>query len=352
MKKSLENIASFSTVFFMMLLVFSCAKDEKTQSDQMAEETIIPVKSAAVESVVRTEPIRVAGSVGSSEEARLSFKIGGIVSKVYVKEGQPVHKGQVLAILDMTEIDAQVSQATFAAEKSERDMQRVKNMVKDTAATLEQLQNATTGYEVSQQNLKIAKFNQAFAKIIAPIDGTVTRKQISEGEFAGPGTPGLIITSNRKNDWVIKVNVSDKDWARLKIGDQAIAILDAYPEDQLNGKVSSLAQSADPVSKLYQVEIRIDPAGKRLATGLFAKVELSPSQNRKYSMIPVEAISQGNGGNGFVFVNNQGKAKKLPVTIGYLDNDKVLITQGLEGVTEVITSGSGFLTDSVAISLK
>lgn len=340
------------STFVILWALWGCDANQEKQEKVVTDETVIPVKLSLVEAETRSEPIRVAGTVASSEEARLSFKIGGIVSRVFVREGQAVRKGQLLAVLDMTEIDAQVNQARFSAEKSERDMKRVQNMLRDTAATLEQLQNATTGNDLAQQNLKIARFNQSYAKIISPIDGTITRKQFNEGEFAGPGTPGLVITSSRRNDWVMRLNVSDKDWARLKIGDKANVQLDAYPEETFTGTVTNLAQSADPVSKLYQTEVKINPAGKRFATGLYGKAELISSQNRQYAVIPVEAVIEGNGNKGFVFVNENGKAKRLPITIGYLDGERVLVSQGLENVKEVVTSGSAFLTDSATLEIK
>jgi len=340
------------SVFAFMLLQMGCGKEKPEQKAITLGEDVISVQLSTVETSVRAEPIRVSGTVASVEEARLSFKIGGMISQVFVKEGQTVRKGQLLAILDQTEIDAQVNQARYASEKSERDLLRIKNMVKDTAATLEQLQNATTGYDLSQQNLKIATFNQSYSKIISPLDGTVTKKLINEGELTGPGSPAIIITSSRKNDWVIRAGISDKDWARVKMGDKASLKLDAYPEASFSGTISNLAQSADPVSKLYEVEIKINPDGKRLASGLYAKVELTPSQSRSYSVVPVEAVVEGNGNSGFVFVNNNGKAKRVPVTIGYLDGDKVLLSEGLDNIKEVITSGSGFLTENVAVEVK
>jgi multidrug efflux system membrane fusion protein len=333
----------------LLLLQLACGKKKNEQKSVALGEDVVPVMTVKVDTSVRAEPIHVSGTVASLEEARLSFKIGGMISKVFVKEGQTVHKGQLLAILDQTEIDAQVNQARYASEKSERDLQRVQKMLNDTAATLEQLQNATTGYDVSQQNLRIATFNQNYSRIISPLDGTVTKKLINEGELTGPGTPALIITSSRKNDWVIRAGISDKDWARVKIGDQAALKLDAYPGTIFAGKITNVAQAADPVSRLYEVEVRIDPAGKRLATGLYAKMELTPSHSRTYTVIPVEAMVEGNGNEGFVYVENSGKAKRLPVTIGYLDGDKVLISSGLEGVSEVITSGSGFLAEQVPV---
>ncbi len=340
-------------ISLMLLLVVQagCEKEKKEQKAVTLGEDTIPVHLAKVETSVRSEPVRVSGTVASVEEARLSFKIGGMISRVFVKEGQSVRKGQLLAILDQTEIDAQVSQAKYAFDKSGRDMQRIENMLKDTAATLEQFQNATTANDVSQQNLNIARFNQVYSKIISPLDGTVTQKMINEGELTGPGTPALIITSSRKNDWVVRAGVSDKDWARIKLGDKAFVKLDAYPAETFPATITNLAQSADPVSKLYEIEVKIDPSGKRLAAGLYARVELTPSQSRNYAVVPVESVVEGNGNEGFVYVNEQGRAKRIPITIGYLDGDKVLITAGLEGVTEVITSGSAFLTDRSGIQV-
>ncbi len=336
----------------LVLLQTGCGKEKTEQKAVDLSEDVIPVKLTKVETVVRAEPVRVSGTVASLEEARLSFKIGGMISRVFVKEGQMVRKGQLLAILDQTEIDAQVSQARYASEKSERDVQRVKNMVKDTAATLEQLQNATTGFDVAQQNLKIASFNQSYSRIISPLDGTVSKKFINEGELTGPGTPAILVTSTRKNDWVIRAGISDKDWVRIKQGDKAVLKLDAYPEVNFQGRVTNMAQTADPVSKLYEIEIKIEPAGNRLASGLYAKVDLTPSQSRSYSLVPVEAVVEGNGSEGFVYINDNGKAKRVAVTVGYLDGNKVLISGGLEGVSEVITTGSGFLTENARIGVE
>lgn len=335
----------------LLFLIFSLAacNQEKTAQKPMIDEAVIAIKSVSVTQSVRAEPIYVSGTVASSDEAKLSFKIGGIVQRITVREGETVRKGQLLAALDQTEITAQVSQAQYATEKAERDQKRVQNMLSDTAATLEQLQNATTGYDLARQNLQIAQFNQSYSRIVSPIDGTVTRKYMNEGEMASVGSPVLLIASNRRSDWVVRVGVSDKDWVRLKISDRATIHLDAYPDEPLNGTVARLAQSADLMNKLYEIEIKIAPNGKRLAAGLFAKVELHPSQSRTYAVIPVESIVEGNGRDAFVFVNNQGKAKRIPVTVGYLDGPKVLITSGLDSIQTIITSGSAYLTEGSPI---
>lgn len=342
--------------FVMLGFIVSCSKKEeqKTQAPLLNDQNVVPIQLAKVEQVVRAEPVIASGLVASTDEARLSFKIGGIIQKILVREGQNVQKGQVLATLDLTEINAQVSQAQYGVEKSERDFKRVQNMYKDTAATLEQMQNVTTAFDVAKQNLQIAKFNRAYSQIVAPISGTIIKKLANEGELTGPGNPILFLSSSSANDWVIRVGVSDKDWARLKLGDKATVNLDAYPDETFTGTVSELTPIADPMNKLYEVEIKILPNGKKLASGLFGKIVLHPSQTRTYSIVPVESLFEGSGKNAFVFVLDQSrkKVKKIPVTTAYIETDKILITNGLENVSEVITSGGAFLTEKSTVVVK
>ena len=343
---------------FLAILIWACGSKTDDQKKEAVsselDETVIAVKLSPVQTVTRAEPIAASGLLSSASEARLSFKVSGIVNKMYVDEGQTVRKGQLLATLDLTEINAQVSQARLSVEKSERDMNRVKAMYADTAATLEQMQNATTGSSVARQSLTIARFNQSYAQIRSSVDGTVTRKAMNEGELATPGATAFVVSGNRRNDWVVGVGVSDKDWARLRLGNRANVQFDAYPDQPFGGEVSELAQAADPVNKLYEVEIRIDPKSVRFAPGLFAKVQLTPDQSRTYAVVPVEAIVEGNGQQGFVYVLTADKkrVRKQPVQIGFLDGGKVLLSNGLANVKDVVTAGSAFLTEESTVVVK
>lgn len=312
---------------------------------------MIPVKLSPVKQMGAVEKVQVAGTVAASDEIRMSFKVAGLVRKVYVREGQSVRKGQLLAELDLTEINAQVNQANYQFEKSGRDLKRTENMLRDTAATLEQLENAKTAFDYASQSVEIAKFNQQYAKILAPINGTISHKLISEGEISGIGIPALVMASSGKNNWVVRVNVSDKDWGRLKVGNVATVTLDAYPDAILKGHVLYIAQSADPVNKLYQIEVQVDPAGKHLASGLYAKVVITPVGSTSYTVIPVEALIEGDGNTGFVFVKKGNLARQIPIKIGYLEGGSIYVTDGLDGYDQVISAGSAFLTDSSVIKV-
>ena len=136
--------------------------------------------------------------------------------------------------MNLTEINAQVQQATESVNKSERDLKRITNLYRDSVATLEQVQNLTTALSVAKQSLEIASYNQGYSKIYASANGVIVKKLMNEGELAGPGTPVFFMNASGANDWVLKAGIADKDWTRLHIGDRATLQLDAFPRNQFS----------------------------------------------------------------------------------------------------------------------
>lgn len=355
MKKiALQSIAPAALVLFALTGLFyllggcgaSQAEAPKPGAQQTTDERI-PVQTALVTTQTIVLPVHASGMLTSSAEQRLSFKIGGVIQKIYVDEGDVVKPGQLLAVLDKTEIDAQVSQANQALQKAERDLGRVEGLYRDSSATLELLENATTARDVAREGARIARFNQQYAEIRASRGGKIIKKLMNEGEITGPGTPVFVLFENGNDDWVVKVNVSDRDWARLNTGMRADVGMDAYPGTTFKGTVSDLAPAADPANGLYPVEIRVTPQGKRFAPGLFAQVDITPPQARRYSVVPVEAILEGDGREAFVFaLKPDGESvEKIPVRVAFLEKDLAVLEQALDDTLEVVTSGAPYLTE-------
>lgn len=354
MKKiTIETFATPLLVAFafagLFALIGGCgeAKTKTTAAAVLQEDERIPVHTVLIQQKNISLPIHASGTLTSSAEQRLSFKIGGIIRKVYVDEGDVVKTGQLLAVLDKTEIDAQVAQAQQGLTKAERDLGRVEGLYKDSSATLELLQNATTGRDVAKETARIATFNQQYAEIRATRSGKIIKKLVNEGEITGPGMPAFVLFETGVNDWVVKINVSDRDWARLNVGMAAHVTMDAYPETLFNGKVSELAPAADPQNGLYPVEIQLSPQGHRFAPGLFAQVEISPRQSRSYAVVPIEALVEGDGKQAFVFALQPDgvSVRKIPIQVAFMEGASVMITSGLEGVSEVVTTGAPYLTE-------
>jgi RND family efflux transporter MFP subunit len=324
----------------------------RSEAAAIADDAIA-VKLQPVATTRYAPVLKYSGTMASTAEARLSFKIGGIVSKIFVKEGDHVVKGQLLATLDLTEINAQVQQATQNAEKVQRDANRIKNLYNDTVATLEQLQNATTQVQVAQEGLRIARFNQQYAQIRATENGTILKKIMNEGEMATSGAPVFLFNGTAGNDWVIRFGVSDKDWAVLKKGDKAKVEIDAYPNKTFTGIITEIAQGADASNGTYEIEVKVLPNGERFAAGLFSTVQLQPAAEQTVTLVPVESIAEANDKTGYVYtVNADGKTvTKNKVTIAFLENNKAAIVSGLDSMHEVVTEGVGYLTDKSIVKI-
>jgi len=335
-------------LFGLYCLIGGCgqASAEPTVAAAPADERI-PVRTAAVLTKTFALPVHASGMLTSSAEQRLAFKIGGVIRNIQVAEGDVVRPGQLLAALDKTEIDAQVNQAEQALQKAERDLARVEGLYRDSSATLELLQNATTGRDVAKETLRIARFNQQYAEIRATRGGKIIKKMVNEGEIAGPGMPAFVLFETGNDDWVVKVSVSDRDWARLALGMTAEVRMDAYPGAPFPGKVSDLAPAADPANGLYLVEIKVAPKGKRFAPGLFAQVEIMPQQTRTYTAVPIEAILEGDGREAFVFALQPDgeRVRKIPVQVAFFDGSMAVLVNGLGDVTDVVTAGAPYLTE-------
>lgn len=336
--------------FLILSLLMSCGKKKETKK-ALIEDDIVAVKLVEVSQANSTEPLKASGLVASLQEARLSFKTGGIIEKIYVKEGQNVSKGQLLATLNLTEINAQVQQATESVQKSERDLKRVTNLYRDSVATLEQVQNLTTALSVAKQSLEIASYNQGYSKIYASANGVIVRKLMNEGELAGPGTPVFFMNASGANDWVVKVGIADKDWTRLHIGDRASVQLDAFPETIFSASVNNLSQGADQNSGLYQAELKLNTQGRKMATGLFGNAQIIPSVIQKHTSIPIEAVVEGNRDDAFVYVVADGKARKMPIKLVGIDNTRAFVGTGLAGITQVITDGSAYLVEGSKVKV-
>ena len=213
------------------------------------------------------------------------------------------------------------------------------------------VQNTKTSYDVAVQTKTIAEFNKDYASIKATSAGKILKKFLNEGELAAPGAPVFMQNSAGQNEWIIKLSVPDVDWVRLQVGNKARIALDAFAGEMSSGEVSLIGEGADPFTGLYPVEVSISKTANRLASGLFASVEVMPAKTILLTPIPIDALVEGLGRNAFVFVLlEDGKhIKKIQVKVAYIKDGMAYVSEGLEGVEEVISSGSGFLTEGVVV---
>jgi RND family efflux transporter MFP subunit len=309
---------------------------------------VVPVKTAVVKLEDISIPVHTSGRLYPKAMVKLSFKTGGLIDKIYVDEGDTVKKGQLLASLDLSEINARVNQARNGFLKAERDLKRVENLYKDRAATLEQLQNVKTAFEVAESDLKIAKFNLEHSRIKAPANGKILKRLSEAGEMTGPGSPAFLFGSTA-DQWVVKAGVSERDIVRIALKDGATVEFDAYPGKQFSAVVTEISESMDPAGGTYEIEMAVNDEGLKLAAGFVAKVRIEPSEKNTYHVIPVDSIVEGEGSEGIVFTVKNNKAVKLKIMVAHIFPETVAVRSGLENVKVVVTSGAAYLTDGIQV---
>jgi RND family efflux transporter MFP subunit len=344
----------FNYLAFLMAatIIVSCGEKHAENSNGFSTETIA-VKTAPVKSNDAPAVITATGLITTANEARYAFKIGGVIEKIYVSEGQFFKRGQLLASLKLTEINAQLSQASLAYEKAKRDYTRADNLYKDSVATLEQLQNAKTGVDIAAKTVDAVAFNKKFAYIYAEADGFVTKKIANEGEVVAAGSPVLAINeTSGNNDWTLKLGVTDKEWSAIPIGKTASVTIDAFPGKTFSASVFRKSQAADQNSGSFEVELKLAMNGMHPAIGMFAKATIRNDTQKSLPAIPYDALIEADGNKAFVFVPNGGnKVKRIPVDIESFDNGQVFIKSGLENINEVIVSNSAFLNEKSIINI-
>ncbi len=348
LKKSKNHFIQASLTFLVSALLFiACSEQENTEEIKKA----IPVKTVSVKKEKLSLPIHTSGKLSSAKEIKLSFKTPGIIQKILVNEGRSVKRGTILAQLDLSEINSQVTQANQGYEKAQRDFERVKSLYADSVVTLEQLQNVETALQVAKSQLSIAKFNQKHSTIIAPTNGKILKRFSEEGELTNAGMP-VIFFGTSNSDWIVRVGVTDREVVKLKIGDKADVFIDAYPNKTFFAKIKEIAEAANPMNGTYEIELELVEKDVKLVSGFIVKVDIFSSKKEEYYIVPIDAIAEADEIEATLYtISKNNTAKKIKVTIAEIINGKVTVKTGLENVETVITDGVEYLTNGIEIRL-
>lgn len=302
------------------------------------------VQVTRVQMAILDNTLRAVGLLTPKDEARLSFKIGGLVQSINVEEGQAVKAGQVLAVLKQTEIGASLEQARQTTAKAQRDLTRGKALLADGVTTEEQVQDLTTAFNVASAALSGTEFNAAHARIVASVDGVVLRKLAEANEVVQPGQTVLVLGGANRG-WVVRIGLADRDAVRTHLGDVARVEFDAWPGQAFAGRVSNISSAADSSTGTFTVEVQIDAGAARFVQGLVAKVALTPQGSSQVQVIPVQALLEANDNEAGVFVLDEAaqEVHRVSIQIGRMNSGRIEVLKGLDAGAQVVTDGAAFL---------
>ncbi len=350
-------MTSNNLIFLSVIMLFAiggCKENIDDINEGIIKKNYTIVRTQKINKSTEPIPIYAIGRLQSDKDIKLSFKIGGIISKISADEGDYVKKGQHLAKIRTNEIDAQVLKAERAVEKSKRDLLRVTNMYNDGAATLEQIQDLTTLVAVGQADLDIATFNRQYATIVSPVSGRIIKRLAEPNELINPGKPVLILSSSSGNNYVMTAAVSDKTVNEISLDDEAVINFDAFDNELLKGSIVQIGETADPRTGTFEVDIRLNPNHLRLRNGTIGRITIKPNISTEYGLIPLDAIVETKDQEIIIFSPTQGDSiarewSAPPLRI--IDKYALIDVENIK-YNEVITDGSSYLIDGDKINIK
>lgn len=335
---------------------------------------------ATVQKLAIHPSILATGNLVFRQEVQLSAEVIGKVAAVQVKEGDRVARGQVLLKLDPTVYLAEVAQqeasrrnAAIAIERAqinvanqERSLERTGQLYKSKYVGVSQYDDAVHQLDLAKVELRAsrASLEQASAllsqsrehlaktEVRAPIDGTVTAVPIKIGETAVASATGIagssLMTIADVGSIMAEVNVDEADIARVAVGQQAKVFPAAYPDQPLTGKVESVAMApksampgAQSQGRNYVVKLHLEDPKLALRSGMTCRVEIVVGGSSAKPAVPIQAVMNEEiaaakdkdkdhlRNASYVFVIQDGKAKKTSVELGLSDDANQEVTKGL-----------------------
>jgi len=287
------------------------------------------------------------GTVQAFESTDISSNVTESVTQVSFNDGDFVKKGTLLATLSDAEEQAMLASAKASLAEEEREIERLKNLVKDGAAPEARLEERKTLADIAKQKIHEAEAKLSDRRITAPFDGWLGLRRISVGALVSPGT---VIASLDKMD-VVKIDfaVPETYLGSVKDGTLISARTDTDRERRYEGKVSHLDSRIDPVTRSIPVRAEVPNPELALKPGMLVMVRLLVEPKLSLS-IPERSLVPV-GSKAYVFTIEGDKAKRLEVKTGRRRPGYVEIIKGLNEGQVIIADGLVGLQDGAAVKV-
>lgn len=349
--QSMNTALTLPVAAALALVLAACGTPADAKVADSTSNAAVTVAVATVSTNAIAQPVTATGTFGSRDEIPLSFKIGGVIARVTVDQGATVRKGQLLAALDLREIDALVDKAKVGVDKAERDAARVRRLAADSVATQVQVQDAVSALDAARADYATARVNREYATIVAPEDGVVLKRQATPGTTINAGSVVLSIGGSVRGR-VMRMGLSDRDILRVRLGDAATATFDALPATKFAGVVTLIGKAADARTGTYTVEVQLKESSA-LPDGLVGRVQIAVRATGTAAMIPVDALLEADADSAIVYTIPESEpflATQHRVRITQLHGDLAAVT-GLENGARVITRGAPYVTPGARVRI-
>jgi len=277
------------------------------------------------------------GTVEGIEQTAVVSNMPEEVIAITRDVGDRVESGELLIRLARRRSQVGYEQNLAAFENARREEERLESLFAAGAVSEQQLDAIRTQLHIARANLDAAVAN---LDITAPIDGVVLRRQVEIGDQVRPGVPLMTIAD--LSQVLVKVQMTGRDVRRLQVGQSARLTADEDPE-QREGAVHKIALSADPRTRLVEVELRFDNPDNLLIPGTLVSTEVLLDRVQEATVVPKRAVVQETDGAYLWTVDSSGTARRRPVATGLVNTTVVQVLDGIGLGEKVVTAGANLL---------
>jgi multidrug efflux system membrane fusion protein len=308
---------------------------------------------------------RYSGSINPDASVDVAFKVSGLVDAITqvrgadgrmrnLQDGDAVRRGDVLASLRQNEFQDQMSDADAALRQAQADFERAAQLYENRSVSKADYDAAYARYTASKAKESQAGLSLRDATLRSPIDGVILRRTVEVGSLAGPSAPAFTIADTRN----VKVlfGVPDVIVANLRLGGKLTIQAEAIPGETLEGRITRISPSADPNSRVFEVEAALPNRDGRMKVGMLATLRLGEGTAERSLFVPLAAVVRpaGDSSGYAVYVANDSvgrstHARLRRVSLGDVNGNLIAIRGGLQADERVIVRGATIVADGQAV---
>lgn len=319
------------------LFISGCGKS-KADSVKLAINDSVAVKVQSISLQNLDFSKSYVANVEGEDQVNVFAKTVERITKLYVKNGDYVKEGQLVASLDKSG-SSQYYQAEANYNNLLKDQERIKNLYEKGAIAQQEVDRIQTQIAVAKANLVMSK---NMVSVYAPISGVVTIVNVQTGDMATMSQPLMTIATTSK--LIAKFRVGENEIKYFKKGIPVTIIDDFDASNNKTGVVKNITGAADVKSRTFELEATIANNANHFKPGMYCKVSSSLFNKKSIVTIPNASILS-EGEQKYVFVVNGKKVFKRNVTVGITNGTLTEITGGLELGENVVTEGMGSVRD-------
>lgn len=298
--------------------------------------------------------VELQGNVSTKQNVVITAEYGGVLSKVYVREGQKVSKGQTLAKIDDGGLSQQLAQAKIQTDLAKTTFERQKRLWDQKIGSEIQYLQAKSTYESQEQ--MVNQLQQQVGKTIvrAPFSGTIDDVITEQGTVVAPGQSQLFRIVNL-DDMYIETDVPERYVADIVPGKRVQVNFPVLGKD-VDAKVRQAGNFINPANRTFKVEVALPKKDVSIKPNLTAKLKINDYSSEKAILIPQSIISENAEGQQYVYTvtdkdGEKAKAKRTIIETGKTQGDNIEVLSGIENGEEIIDEGARSVKDGQDVKI-